>query len=477
MKFLEGIGEVILKEKVCFHMPGHASSRIYTELGYDTLLENIYKIDTTEINGTDDLHNPKGLIGDLQKRISKNYGVKESIISVNGSTAGIISSISAVVGPEDKIIVDRGCHQSVLNALIFTGSESIFIDAKIRDRGINYGVRTDEAIRLIEENKDAKAIVLTSPTYYGIVLDIKKISEVAHKYGIIVIVDEAHGAHFNFSDIMPRSSVSLGADVAIQSFHKTLPVLNQCSVIHICSDRIDVIRLRECLKIFETSSPSYMLMGSIEIGLDIAKKYGDERIKKNVRSIREVSKEAENIGFTTFIGDDGLRLFISAENFGFKGKAFEKILSEEYMINVEMSNYFGCLFLSTMANNEEDYEYLMLALANIRENADALKKKYYDKIHISSNSSELIERLIPHLKRERKLNLREAFMEESKLVKIEESVGLICAKSITPYPPGVAMVMPGEVIQKEHVVLISDYLRRGFSVYGVSDGKVSVVNR
>lgn len=470
MEFFEEINKIIAEENVCFHMPGHASARLFSELACDEIIKNIYKIDTTEIEGTDNLHNPIGPIKDLQEKISDLYGVNQSMILVNGSTAGIEAAISAVVGENEKIIIDRACHQSVFNGLIFTGALPIYIDSAIRRKGIHVGVRTDKALAAIESNKDAKAIVLTSPTYYGKVIDIKKIAESAHKYGMIVIVDEAHGAHLNFSDLLPKSATKLGADIVIQSLHKTLPALTQTSVIHVCSDEIDARALKDALRIFETSSPSYILMASAELALNIAEKFGKQRIAKILAYIEELKKVCEIMGYSVELGDDKMRVFISAEKFGLNGKNFEKLLREKYKINVEMSNFDGVLLLVTMANNAEDFEYLTLVLANIKELATS--KDCYTK---SGGSSEFIERLLPNIKKVQVMTYRQAYFSKKDWLDVDKLAGKICARPIVPYPPGIPMVLPGEVFQVEHIAIIKDYIKNGFQILGIEDFKGQIV--
>ena len=248
-----------------FHMPGHKRNKKFLNDFYDFI-----NLDFTEIDETDNMHKPEGIIKNSKEIISKTFGAEESYFLVNGSSCGIIASIMACLSPNEHILVARNCHISVYNGIILSGALPIYIYPTIK-YNIPCGIDIENIKKAIEKYKNIKAFILTSPTYEGFVCDIEKISNFLHKNNIILIVDEAHGAHFNFSNNFPKSALQCGADIVIQSFHKTLPAFTQCGVLHLKSKIVDKHKLEKCLPIIQTTSPSYMFMMSIEYATNFCK--------------------------------------------------------------------------------------------------------------------------------------------------------------------------------------------------------------
>ena len=242
-----------------FHMPGHKRNKACVE--GDFPIER----DITEIDGFDDLHHSEGILLEAQNALSRLYGTKRSFFSVNGSTAGLLAAISASVKKGGRILTARNCHKAVYHAIYLRDLVPTYIYPQSdSDLGINGAISVSRVERYLEENPKIEAVLITSPTYDGVVSDVRQIAEAAHKHGIPLIVDEAHGAHFRFSDYFPVSATDLGADVVIQSFHKTLPAMTQTAVLHLCSERVSEKLIRRFLGIYETSSPSYILMSSLD---------------------------------------------------------------------------------------------------------------------------------------------------------------------------------------------------------------------
>ena len=242
-----------------FHMPGHKRNKACIE--GDFPIER----DITEIDGFDDLHHSEGILLEAQNALSRMYGTRKSFFSVNGSTAGILTAISASVKKGGQILVARNCHKAVYHAIYLRELVPTYIYPQSDNNlGINGSISVSRVERYLEENPKIEAVLITSPTYDGVVSDVRKIAETAHKHGIPLIVDEAHGAHFRFSDYFPVSATDLGADVVIQSFHKTLPAMTQTAVLHLCRERVSEKLIRRFLGIYETSSPSYILMSSLD---------------------------------------------------------------------------------------------------------------------------------------------------------------------------------------------------------------------
>ena len=326
-------------------------------------------MDTTEIPGTDNLHSPEGIIKESQERASEVFKSDETYYLINGSTCGIQAAIMALCPPKSKIIANRDCHQSVINACILGDVDPVYINSEVdKNTNILKGINIDDAIKVIDSNLDAKAIILTYPTYYGMTYDLKRVCDYAHSKDIAVIVDEAHGAHLGLSEELPKTALEQGADIVIQSTHKTLPSFTQSSMIHIQGDRVNKEQLVSILKIIESSSPSYMLMASLEIAVDIYNKYGTKLMNEllnNIDKLKNSFKENNGIGF--YDTDDKTKIFISTINMGLIGYELETILREEYNIQVELSNYYGSLLICTIGNDNDDFKSLETALNEILE--------------------------------------------------------------------------------------------------------------
>ena len=291
---LNQLGEIVNNNLVSFHVPGHKLGKIYDRLGYSNILESLYKMDTTEILGTDNLHSPEGIIKESQERAARVFNSKNTYYLVNGSTCGIQAAIMSVCNPKDKIIVNRDCHQSVINTLILGDIEPAYIYPQIDNKtNILMGIKIEDAIDTIDKNLDAKAILLTYPTYYGKVYDLKTICNYAHSKGMMVIVDEAHGAHLGLSDKLPMTALEQGADIVVQSTHKTLPSFTQSSMIHIQGERVNQERLTSILRMIESSSPSYMLMSSLELAVDIYETKGKDLMDELLDNIDIFKKNME----------------------------------------------------------------------------------------------------------------------------------------------------------------------------------------
>ena len=457
------LNKIVDKSLISFHVPGHKLGKLYDKLNYAHIVKKIYKMDTTEIPGTDNLHSPESIIKNSQERASEVFKSDKTYYLINGSTCGIQAAIMSLCPPNSKIIVNRDCHQSVINACILGDINPIYINSEIdKDTNILKGITTDNAKKVIDENKDAKAIILTYPTYYGMTYDLKSICDYAHENNISVIVDEAHGAHLGLSNNLPKTALEQGADIVIQSTHKTLPSFTQSSMMHIQGNRINKNKLESILKIIESSSPSYMLMSSLELAVDIYDNHGKELMENLLYNINKFKNSfKDNKSIKIYNTDDSTKIFISMTNIGLTGYELETILREEYNIQVELSNYYGSLLVSTIGNDSDDFNSLETAL---------------NEIIIKHKNNKQIERIdYPNNIPVKKITPREAFYKEKKSVKIYESIGKICGEYIIPYPPGISLTSPGEIITKEIIDYILFCKDKGMSISGLKDSSLGQI--
>jgi arginine/lysine/ornithine decarboxylase len=352
------------------HMPGHKRNAAFS-------MVNPYSIDITEIEGFDNLHHAEGILLEGMERASKLYHSKHTNYLVGGSTAGLLTAIAAATKKGDKVLVARNCHKAVYHGIYLNELQPIYIYPLTDTHfNINGGISPEKMEELLIKHKDIKLIIITSPTYEGVVSDVSSISSIAHKYKVPLLVDEAHGAHLGFHTEFPHNSIQAGADIVIHSLHKTLPAFTQTGLIHVNSDLVDYEEIKRYLGIYQTSSPSYLLMASIDKcitllidrGKDLFCQYYDllqnfyERMKvlKNIKVL--LPDDAKYYGF---FGFDPSKITISVKNTDISGTKLYDILLKEYKIQMEMVTRDYVLGMTSICDTKEGFIRLSEALLNI----------------------------------------------------------------------------------------------------------------
>lgn len=439
------------------HMPGHKRNEKFLKM------VNPYTIDITEVDGFDDLHAPEEIILESMEKGKSLYKSRQCFLLVNGSTCGILSAICACVPKGGKLIAARNCHKSVYNAIALTECESVFIMPETDPQnGICYGITAAQVEKALSENPDSSAVIITSPTYEGVVSDIEKISEITRKYGVPLIVDEAHGAHFGLSPLFPQSAVSKGADIVIQSLHKTLPSFTQSAVLHICTEFGGKFPVQRYLSIFQSSSPSYILMAGIDRCFDILKNEGTElfelyenRLKRfyssleKLKVIKILPKEYPK-GFTRDMG----KIVIDLSSSSLTGGEFSRLLLEKYKIQLEMASSCYAIAMTSICDTDEGFDRLKEAVIEI--DSSLLK---------AENRREFSP--LPE-KTESVIKISEALSASSKAVPISEADGKISGEFIYAYPPGIPIIAPGERFTNKALRSIDELLSCGVAVKGSS---------
>lgn len=417
------------------HMPGHKRNTklLGNKLPYD--------IDITEIDGFDDLHNPKGIIKNIEDKAKKIYRSKRSFVLINGSTCGLLAGIRSQVKPHDKILVSRNCHKSVYHAIELNFLNPIYLMPNINEFGMEEEISPSQVEKHFKENEDIKLVVITSPTYEGIISNIKEITKIAHKYNVPVLVDEAHGAHLKFDSILQEyEALNSGADIIIQSLHKTLPSLTQTAIMHIQGDLVKERDIETQLSIFETSSPSYILISSIEECLDIIEKEGSKLFEKYQKRLNEFYEKTNNLKKLKILGNvidkniiyDKGKIVIITANTNLTGKKLSQILREKYKIEVEMSSINYVIAMTSICDSKENFERLQLALAEIDKEIfmkEEAKQDYTIKIPKQA------------------ISINDAINSSKfEFINFKEAEGKISKEYLWVYPPGIPMITPGEVI-------------------------------
>lgn len=444
-----------------FHMPGHKRNLMLC----DGIMP--YEIDLTEIDGFDNLHNAEGCILEVQNLAEKLYNVKKAFLLVNGATGGILSAVRAMTDRGDKVIVARNSHKSVYNALELCGLTPKYIVPKVdKEFGINCSITPSQAEKAIRENPDAKLLIITSPTYEGAVSDIKGISKIAHLHNVSVLVDEAHGAHFPFSDSFPVEAIQCGADVAVASLHKTLPSLTQTALLLTSNEEL-INPLAENLAIFETSSPSYVFMSSIEKCLDFCKntKAFDEYIIRlnsfdekcrELKNIKVLCCGNDNIKNHNFFDFDISKITVSVKELNINGVQLADKLRNDFKIEPEMVCSDYVLLITTVCDTDEGFARLVNALQIIDSECSA-KELNYNNLLLSQ----------PRIA----LNPCDCSGKSGDFYLLKNSINKISLEYVWAYPPGIPIVAKGEVITQEIVDTIFMQIENGINVYSTK-GKV-----
>ena len=453
---------------ISFHTPGHKNGKIFDKLSLNEFKNQISYIDTTEIIGTDNLHNPNGIIKKAQEEAREIFKSQQTYFLVNGSTSGIYSMIMGSTSPGDKVIVDRNCHQSIINAMILGDIIPQFVYPEIDiEQAIPLAISSEEVEKQLIKHPDARAVVITYPNYYGICSDLKKIGEIVHKHNKILLVDEAHGAHLGLSEGLPMTALECGADIVVQSTHKTLPSFTQSSMLHLQGERVDKDRVEFMLRLHQSSSPSYILMASLDLALNIYKNHGKRLMEELLYNIQAFKNKVKSLqGFNIFDKDiigrnyikdiDITKIWITMTN-NIKGHELEEILREKYNIQMELSNLYGVLALTTIGNDREDFDKLLGALEDISNQSK--EKEIMDMSHIHYPKTKSI------------ITPRKALYSKKESVKLEASVGHISGEYIIPYPPGVPLLIPGEFIDENMIRYVKELINKGMEVIGLKDKK------
>ena len=450
-----------------FHMPGHKRNpdTVNTDLPFDR--------DITEIDGFDNLHHPEGILKKAQETAASVYDTKECYYSVNGSTAALLAAVSATVPRNGQILVARNCHKAVYHALYLRNLIPTYVYPQMDPKWwINGGISSDKVERALAENPEIKAVLLTSPTYDGVVSDIEKIAEIVHRYEIPLIVDEAHGAHFHFSNYFPTSAAELGADLVIQSFHKTLPSMTQTAVLHNCSDRVDSRLIRRFMGIYQSSSPSYILMASMDACMEKMSSDGNEMFREFTKILEKARRRlsecmyirlvSPEIGTAGVFDYDRSKLLFSTRYASMTGSELAQILLEKYHIQVEMETEHYVLALAAVGDSGEGFERLCQAIEEINQE-EAQKKKE------KRETEEPKAGRTAYTSLSQFMSITEAMESKSEIRKLEESVGRISAEFGYLYPPGIPLIVPGEQITGQFIRNMRIYMEEGLYLQGLED--------
>jgi len=447
---VEALEKAYEKGSYHFHIPGHTRGNGIYEPFKQFMGEKFFKCDMTdEFDGIGTLNPPTGPIKEAEELCAELFGAQKSLFLLNGSTVGNLSIAMALSLQGKKIIVNRNCHRSVLTGMIISGAEPLWVIPQKLDEWSLWGKILPEDIEsLLKSHSDVEMVWLTNPTYEGVVSDIKSISDICKKYDVPLVVDEAHGTLWKFNKEFPAPALDCGADIVVQSFHKTGGSMSQTSVMHISKNtKMDVEALVHSLKLLQTTSPSVILLAGLDAArANLETDAGLKNIQTAIDNAKYLSGEIDGLNHIHRLKQDVCdvtKIFVKADKLS--GTNLETILEEDYNIEVESASDKGILILSNIGNERKEFEYLAAALKEIDSKDYSNRFKAEKKKHMPM--------LVPEIK----MNLRTAFYAEKEEIKTEDSVGRISAEVIAECPPGIAILLPGELITKEHLPYLADY--------------------
>ena len=454
-----------------FYTPGHKHGAGISPLLTDLIGKDVFRADLTELAELDNLFTPQSVILAAQELAAEAFGAEKTWFLVNGSTCGIEAAILATCRTGEKIILPRNVHSSVISGLILSGAIPIFINPEYdEDLDIAYSVTPETLKAALAKHPDTKVVLIVYPNYYGVCGNLPALVNLTHQYNIPLIVDEAHGAHFHFHPELPTSALTAGADLTVQSIHKTLGAMTQASMLHIQGQRIDIDRVNKALQLVQSTSPSFILLASLDAArqqmaihgeklmfqtLELAKEAIDKINKIPSLSVLQIPQN--HIKNNGFIDLDKTRLTVNVSQLGLTGFTAEDIINA-MGVTPEFSSLQNLTFIISLGNTKTDIETLVQTLNNLTQiphltNREKICKSKKDTIIAPSMC----------------ISPREAFFADSEILPFEKTLERICAEIICPYPPGIPVLMPGELITKSALEYLQEIQKMGGFITGCAD--------
>jgi len=466
---------------VPFHTPGHMQGRGMDPVLREFLGPNVLSIDLTQIRGLDDLLQPEEAIAEAQALAAEAYGADESFFLINGSTSGNQIMMMAALDPGQALALPRNAHKSAMGGLIVSGVRPVWMAPEVdEDLHVDHTVTPATVRATLERHPGVRAVYIVSPTYYGVAADVAGIAAVAHEHGVPLLVDEAWGPHFRFHPALPPDALSAGADLCINSTHKMLGSLSQTAMLHRRGERVRPDRLGAVVKLFLSTSPNLVLVASLDVARRQMATQGEALLERTLRLAADTRARLSAIDGITCFGDeqvgrpgvfafDPTKITITVKALGYTGYEAEEILRRRYNVQCELADLFNCLALFTIGTTPESAERLVYAVRELaREDRP---------VDVFSPSGVLERRLrgatyaLPRIPPIR-CNPREAFLSATERVPFKNSAGRICAEVITPYPPGIPVVSPGEEITPEIVAYLDLEKKAGVKMQGPYDSEL-----
>ncbi|MFN2448461.1 MAG: aminotransferase class I/II-fold pyridoxal phosphate-dependent enzyme [Candidatus Baltobacteraceae bacterium] len=482
--YFQALLEYVDSGVIPFHTPGHKQG-----IGMDPAFrqfvgDNICAIDLTPMPGIDDLLQPTESLLEAQQLAAEAYGADRTYFLINGSTSGNQCMMMAALNPGEKIAVPRNSHKSMLGGLVMSGAQPVYMQPEVDEAlHMDHTVTPQTVVRTLEEHPDVKAVYVVTPTYYGVAADLESIAKITHDAGKLLLVDEAWGPHFQFHPALPLSATQCGADLCINSTHKMLSAFSQCAMLHQIGPRVRVDRLEAVLKMFLSTSPNLPMVASLDVARRQMATDGAallsqtialaENTRRRINAIENVYCFGEELQGRPGVFDlDPTKVTITVKDLGYTGYEASAILRRRYNVQVELADLFNVVALFTIGTSEEAAERLIEGVSELAREDRA--------IDLFSPSGVLKRRMktgtykLPKIPAIRMLP-RDAFLADTEFVKFKDSKGRICAETISPYPPGIPVIAPGEEITEQVIDYLNLELKAGVRMQGPFDKELKTI--
>lgn len=453
------------RQNAAFYTPGHKRGQGITHRHKQLFGETVFRADLPELPELDNLFAPKGAILQAQQLAAAAFGAEQTWFLANGSTCGIEAAILATCCPGDKLILSRNVHSSAISGLILSGAVPVFIQPTYSvEWDISLDISPGKIEAALAEHPDAKAVLVVSPTYQGICSNLSRIAQIAHSHSVPLIVDEAHGGHFAFHPDLPTSALSAGADITVQSTHKVLSAFTQASMLHLQGDRIDRTRLSQSLQLTQSTSPSYLLLGSLDAARYQMATAGEELMSQTLEIANHAHQAAKQLPKLNVLdSDDHTRLSLNVSSLGITGFDADEFLHTKCSLTCELPTLHTLTFIISLGNTPSDIQQLIKGLTK-------LSKHPHRPSTANSSTPNKIQIALPHsYVSTSPLTPRQAFFAPRQPLPLPKAIGQTCAETITTYPPGIPLLLPGETIGASTIDCLKTILEAGGIVTGNSD--------
>lgn len=472
------------RPNAAFHTPGHKRGQSITPRLRQLFGTAAFQADLPELPELDNLFAPEDVILSAQQLAAKAFGAQKTRFLANGSTCGIEAAILATCGPGDKIVVPRNAHISVISGLILTGAVPVYVapyDAKGQAQRWNVPSVLEPAqiANALETHPDSKAVLLVSPTYEGLCSRVDAITNIVHKYNIPLIVDEAHGPHFAFHPGLPATALASGADIVVQSAHKVLSAFTQAALLHTQGDRIDQNRLAQALQITQSSSPSYLLLGSLDAARHQMATQGEALLARTIEFAHRAERALNQLPRLKVLRPnaqhsicygDCTRLTVDVLDLGLTGFEADQILHSQQAVTAELPTLDHLTFIISIGNTKTDIDQLIHGLTNLCESRVLARHTRKRTQGLASTTA-----MPPNAVSSSCLSPRQAFFGVKRPLPLAQAIGQVCAETLSPYPPGIPVILPGEVITADAIASLQTTLEAGGILTGNSDPTLQTI--
>ena len=463
---LDALWTCASKHHAPFYTPGHKRGQGISQQLADRFGLPVFRLDLPELPELDNLFAPQGVIQEAQNLAAAAFGAEHTWFLVNGSTCGVQAAILSTCAPGDKIILPRNVHQSAIAALILSGAVPIFVNPEYDPvLDIAHSITPVGVASALEQHPDAKAVMMVYPTYYGVCGDVAAIATLAHQYHIPLLVDEAHGPHFAFHSALPTPALASGADLTVQSIHKVLGAMTQASMLHVQGQMIDIERLNKSLQLLQSTSPSYLLLASLDAARQQMALQGEQlmaqtlqladKARNQIAQIPELSVLSPAGTTPGFVALDRTRLTVTVSGLSLTGFEADEILHQHLGITAELPSLQHLTFIISLGNTETDITALVQALTT-------LSKSQRASLPVGTIANDWVN--LPNTDQMVQISPREAFFAPTETLPLEQTGDRVSAELVCPYPPGIPILMPGEVITVSaikyllHIQAMSGYI-------------------